>query len=72
MDGFLDFFLGLYLQPMEVPRPGVKSELQPLAYTTTTATQNLSRLQPTPQLMAAQDPRPTEQGRGLNPHPHGY
>ena len=29
------------------------------------------RLQPTPQLMAMPDPRPTEQGQGLNPQPHG-
>ena len=29
-------------------------------------------LQPTPQLMATLDPRPTERGQGLNPHPHGY
>ena len=29
-------------------------------------------LQPTPQLMAMPDPRPTEQGQGLNPYPHGY
>ena len=27
-------FLGLYQQHMEVPRPGVKSELWPLAYIT--------------------------------------
>ena len=25
-----------------------------------------------PQLMARQDPWPTEWGQGLNPHPHGY
>ena len=31
-------FLGLYLLHMEVPRLGIKSELQPLAYTTATAT----------------------------------
>ena len=29
-------------------------------------------LQPTPQLTATPDPRPTEQGLGSNPHPHGY
>ena len=29
-------------------------------------------LQPIPQLMATLDPRPTEQGQGLTPHPHGY
>ena len=35
-------FLGLHLQHMEVPRLGVESELQLLAYTTTIATQDLS------------------------------
>ena len=30
------------------------------------------RLRPTPQLMAMLDPKPTERGQGLNPHPHGY
>ena len=30
------------------------------------------RLRPTPQLAATLDPRPTEQGQGLNPHPHGF
>ena len=29
-------------------------------------------LWPTPQLMAMQDPWPTEQGQGPNPHPHGH
>ena len=37
-------FLGPYLQYMEIPRPGVESELQLLAYTTTTATQDPSRI----------------------------
>ena len=27
---------------------------------------------PVPQLTAVLDPQPTEQGQGLNPHPHGY
>ena len=31
-------FLGLYLRHMEVPSLGVQSELEPLAYTTATAT----------------------------------
>jgi len=26
----------------------------------------------TPQLMAMPDPKPTEQGQGLNTHPRGY
>ena len=37
-------FLGLYQQDMDVPRLGVKSELQLLAYTTATATPDLSCL----------------------------
>ena len=36
------FFLGPHPQHMESPRLGVKLELQPLAYTTATATQYLS------------------------------
>ena len=36
--GFFFFFLGLYLQHTEVPRLGVKSELQLPAYATATAT----------------------------------
>ena len=38
---FLFFFLGLHPWHMEVPRLGVKSELQLPAYTTATATQDL-------------------------------
>ena len=37
-------FLGLHLQLMEVPRLGVQSELQPPAYSTATATWDLSRI----------------------------
>ena len=37
---FFFFFLGLHLRHMEVPRLGVKSELQPLAYVTAIATQH--------------------------------
>ena len=39
---FLFVFLGPNLQRMEVPRLGVESELWPPAYTTATATQDLS------------------------------
>ena len=39
---FFVFFLGLHPWPMEVPRLGVKSELQLPAYTTATATWDLS------------------------------
>ena len=38
------FFLGLRLQHMEVPRLGVELGLQLLAYTTATATQDMSRV----------------------------
>ena len=50
-------FLGSHPQHMEVPRLGVKSELQPLACTTVTATWDLSHvLRPRPQLLATPDP----------------
>ena len=39
---YLFYFLGPHLQHMEVPRLGVGSELQLLAYTTATATQDPS------------------------------
>ena len=38
------FFLGLQLRHMEVPRLGVKSELQMLAYTRATATPGPNRV----------------------------
>ena len=41
---FWFWFLGLRLQHMEVPRLGVKSELQLLAYTTATAIWDLSHV----------------------------
>ena len=39
---FFFCLLGLHLQPMEVPRLGVESELELLAYTTATAMQDPS------------------------------
>ena len=39
---FIFVFLGLHPWHMEVPRPGIQSELQPLAYTTATAMPDLS------------------------------
>ena len=42
---------------MEVPRLGVKLEMQFLAYATATAMPDL---------------KPPEQGQGSNPHPHGH
>ena len=41
---FLFCFLGPHLRHMEIPRSGVKSELQQLAYTTTTAMPDLSHI----------------------------
>ena len=41
---FVVVFLGLHLQHVEVPRLGVKSELQMLAIATATAMQDLSRV----------------------------
>ena len=41
---FIYCFLGPHLQHTEVPRLGVKSEPQPLAYTTATATPDLSHI----------------------------
>ena len=49
---FFCFFLGLHLQHMKVPKLGVKSEWQLLAY------------QPTPQLTTMPDPQPTEGVQG--------
>ena len=66
-------FLGLRLQHMEVPRLGVESELQLLAYTTATAMSSKPHLQPTLQLPATPTARDwTEPGQGWNPYPHGY
>ena len=57
---------------MESPRLGVELELQPVAYTTATATTGSElHLQPTPQLKAAPDTQPIEPGQVPNPHPHG-
>ena len=55
------FVLGPHLQHMEVPKLGVPSELQRLAYSS--ATDNARSkpcLQTTPQLMAMLNPYPTE------------
>ena len=55
---------------MESPRLGVELELQPVAYTTATATTGSElHLQPTPQLKAALDTQPIEPGQV--PHTHG-
>ena len=43
-DPYIFFFLELHPRHMEVPRLGVESELQLLAYATATATRDLSRV----------------------------
>ena len=41
---YIFFFLGLHMQHMKVPRLGVESELQLLAYTTAIATWDMSHI----------------------------
>ena len=53
---------------MEVPGLGVPLELQPLAYTTVTTISDPSRIC---HLHHNATLTPTEQGQGLNLHPHG-
>ena len=61
---------------MEVPGPGVKSELQLPAHATAIAIATLdpshicALCQSLWQHRILKDPQPTEQGQGLNPHPH--
>ena len=56
-----------------VPRLGVESELQLLAYTTAKAILDPSCVCDLhSQLTARPDPQPIEWGQGLNPHPCGY
>ena len=67
-------FLGLHPQHMEVPRLGVKSELQLLTYTVAIATQNPSLicdLQHSSWQHWVLDPL-SERGLGLKPHLHRY
>ena len=66
------FFLGLRPWHMEVPRLGVELELQLLAYTTDTATQDPSHLCDLYHSSQQCQPQPTEQGEGLNLKPCGY
>ena len=64
--------LGPHPQHMDVPRLGVKSELQLQAYATAVATWDLSQSATyTAAYGNVPDPQPTEQGQGSNPHPHG-
>ena len=62
------FFLGRHPQHMEVPRLEVEEEHScwPIH------NHSSSGSEPTWQLVETPDPKPTEQGQGLNPHPHGY
>ena len=67
-------FLGPHPQHIEVPRPGVESELQLLAYATATATWEVSCVCDYTTAHGntrSSDAQPTEQGQGLNLHPHG-
>ena len=64
-DAFVNFFFFFMATPqyMEVPRPGVEMELQLSSYTPATATPALNCLcnaRCTQQLLATQDPQPTE------------
>ena len=66
-------FLGPPPWHMEVPRLGVKSELQPPASGLHHSNAGSEpHLQPTSQLMTTPHPQPTKQGQGLNLHPHEY
>ena len=66
-------FLGPHPQHVEVPRLGVESELELLAYATATAAWD-------PSLICdlhhsswqSQILNPLSKARGLNPHPYGY
>ena len=65
------FILQLHLRHMEVPRLGVKLELQLQAYTTATATWDPSHIcNPHPPLLVTPDPSPMERGQGWDPPPH--
>ena len=69
---FFFFFLGPHLPHMEIPRLGVESKLQLLAYNTATATQDLSHFCDLHHSSQLHQTPSTEQGQGSNPHPHGY
>ena len=57
---------------MEVPRLGIESELQLGAYTTATATPDLSSVFNQHSSRQCQIILPTDRGPGLNLSPHGY
>ena len=51
-----NYLLGLYSWHVEVPRLGVESELQPLAYATHSNTESEPHLQSIPQFVATPAP----------------
>ena len=71
---FFFFFPWLHLQHVEIPRLGVESELQLLAYATATAMPDLSHIcDLCHSLGKCQILNPlSEGGQESNPHPHGY
>ena len=64
-------FLGPHPWHMEAPTLGVKSVAASLHHSHSNVGSE-PHLRTTPQLTTTLDPRPTEQGQGSNPHPHGY
>ena len=67
-NSLFSLFLGLHPKHMEVPGPGVESELQLPACTTATATRDLTHICD----LHHSSPSSTEQGQGSNLHRHGY
>ena len=75
---FLWGFFGLFAFSRAAPRAYGGSQARGLIGATAaglhhshSSTRSELRLRPTPQLKATPDPRPTEQGQGLNLQPHG-
>ena len=70
---FLSFvLLGLHPRHLEVPRLGVKSELQLPTCTTATAMWDLSPVCDRHHSSRQHQTSHTERGQGSNLHPHGY
>ena len=69
---FFFFFFFKGLQHMEVPRLGVKSELQLPAYTTATATRDPSHVCDLHRSLWQLGVLNPLRGQGSNLHPHGY
>ena len=68
---FFPCFLGSYSWHMEVPRGWIGAEVANLCQSHSNTRYERS-LQPTPELTAVPDPRPTDGGQESNPRPHGY